>query len=102
MPCGPEAFSLVVLGLEGELESMKDANDKKLESLETKLVDLTREISSLKSEGNQDLKESLEVDLKNIYRYCCQIVIKKLPKRGSIVPKNPKSCQIVHCEDKLS
>ena len=82
MPCGPEAFSLDILGLEGELESMKDANDKKLESLETKLVDLTREISSLKSEGNQDLKESLEVDLKNIYRYCCKIVIKKLPKRG--------------------
>jgi hypothetical protein len=50
-------------GLESELESMKDANDKKLDNLETKLSELTKEITSLRAEGNQDLKESLKARL---------------------------------------
>ena len=45
---------------------MKDTNDKKLESLETKLIELTNEISSLKKEGNQEIKDSLQVQFKII------------------------------------
>jgi hypothetical protein len=41
---------------------MKDANDKKLEKLESKLVEITAQIVSLKNEGNQEIKDSLKVN----------------------------------------
>jgi hypothetical protein len=41
---------------------MKDANDKKLETLESKLVEITAQIVSLKNEGNQEIKDSLKVN----------------------------------------
>ena len=57
-------FQKIVLfsGLESELETMKDANDKKLETLESKLVEITAQIVSLKNEGNQEIKDSLKVN----------------------------------------
>ena len=35
------------------MESMKEVNDKKLESLESKLIEVTAQIISLKNEGNK-------------------------------------------------
>ncbi len=35
------------------MENMKETNDKKLESLESKLIEVTAQIISLKNEGNK-------------------------------------------------
>ena len=46
--------------MESELESLKDANDKKLSSLESKLVEVSAQIVSLKSDGNKEVQDSLK------------------------------------------